>query len=54
MATLRMKPISLSPLESDLLRDYMDELTALIDADDGTLFNMKLIEKHEEILEIIK
>ena len=44
--------LNLTPTEVDLLRDYLEEIDAIIDADDGTLVPLPLLRKHDEVKEI--
>ncbi len=44
---------SLSKLDLLILIDYIDEIDALIEEDDGTFFTMPLLAKHNEVKEIL-
>lgn len=45
--------LSLSKIESAELADYIEEVDALIDADDEGIFTLPFIEKHDRIKEIL-
>ena len=44
--------IHLSNEQWDLIAEYVEEIDAVIEADDGTLVPMPLLDKHEVIKEI--
>ena len=48
-----MKLTMLSPLEVKYIVDYLEELDALIEGDDGTLFPLKLVEVHDTVKDMI-
>lgn len=45
-------PLILQPTEVELIAEYLEEIEAVIDADDGTLIPLPLVVKHEEIKEL--
>lgn len=45
--------VQLNRLDALILLDYIDELEALIEEDDGTFFTMPMLAKHNEAKEVI-
>lgn len=46
--------LSLSTKELSEVIDFLEEIDAVIDADDGTLVPLPLLEKHERMKEIFQ
>jgi len=46
--------ITLTPLEAKYIIEYVEEIDAVIDADDGTLIPQPLVEKHNYIKEMLR
>ena len=46
--------VTLTPLEVEYLHEYMAELDAIIEGDEGVLFPSPLLEKHDEIKEMLR
>ena len=44
---------TLTPLEQELIDDFMEEIEAVIEADDGTLVPTKLLEKYYQLKEVL-
>lgn len=45
--------MTLTPTEYEHLLDYLEEITTLIEADDGDIFTLPFLNKHETIWEIV-
>lgn len=46
--------ITLTESELQQIIEYVEEIDSVIEADDGTCFPLPLIEKHEEIKELLR